>query len=149
MDPDIKYEHYHEYDDYDDYDYQDNDEYREREYHNNYQDYPDNSKSYLLNSFLSVGLLISICYCHHLLLRKVCPKIEKYYHKMVFNHLFNEINPDEIEECLYNICSICLEEYDNEKGVCKLRCEHIYHKECISEWFKSNNNCPLCRKDIL
>ncbi len=39
-------------------------------------------------------------------------------------------------------CCICYE------GVIKgkmLSCGHIYHKECIDEWFKEKRICPYCR----
>ena len=45
-------------------------------------------------------------------------------------------------------CSICTDIYNGEDLVCELECEHIFHKNCIEEWFHYKNVCPLCRKDI-
>ena len=53
-------------------------------------------------------------------------------------------------------CSICLEEIDfspeAEKKVKQLSCGHIYHLDCISQWYfggvASVSNCPLCREKI-
>jgi hypothetical protein len=53
-------------------------------------------------------------------------------------------------------CSICMLEYDvGDVVVCSKHCSHIFHQECILNWFshsniiksgKSNNrNCPSCR----
>ena len=42
------------------------------------------------------------------------------------------------------VCAICL--CDIEHKV-KLSCKHIFHKECIEEWQKRSNTCPLCRED--
>jgi hypothetical protein len=43
-------------------------------------------------------------------------------------------------------CSICLEEYRNEEDVVKIRCNHVFHKPCLSKWEeKGNNTCPICR----
>lgn len=46
------------------------------------------------------------------------------------------------------ICSICLEQFVINDKINKLDCEHMFHKECLDEWF-INNNCPLCRKIII
>ena len=43
------------------------------------------------------------------------------------------------EEC----CSICLCEMKDDKYVCqKYKCNHSFHKNCISDW---HGTCPLCR----
>tara|TARA_A100001015_G_C15020236_1_gene727596 strand:- start:769 stop:1338 length:570 start_codon:yes stop_codon:yes gene_type:complete len=53
-------------------------------------------------------------------------------------------------------CSICLEPIiENSKGNIYLQCNHIFHKDCVQEWVKSqininkNINCPLCRYTII
>lgn len=51
-------------------------------------------------------------------------------------------------------CKVCKEEYGNEKDLIKLPCGHIFHLNCISNWFlytneqtkKQNHKCPLCIK---
>jgi len=40
-------------------------------------------------------------------------------------------------------CAICYEEFDVPKIV-KLSCDHLYHMNCINEWFEKRINCPTC-----
>ena len=48
------------------------------------------------------------------------------------------------------ICSICLEEIWNGKVQLTVMtdCGHRYHKECLDNWLKIKENCPLCREKI-
>ena len=46
------------------------------------------------------------------------------------------------------VCCICLEYYVNNIELRVLKCEHIFHKECLDKWFRCNKVCPLCRSDI-
>ena len=49
-------------------------------------------------------------------------------------------------------CSICLESYSDNDEVVVFNClSHVYHKKCLYKWFvvEKNENCPLCRKDVL
>lgn len=35
-----------------------------------------------------------------------------------------------------------------EENVVILPCQHLYHFECITQWFKTSNICPLCRQEF-
>jgi len=58
------------------------------------------------------------------------------------------INP-EIKET----CGICLEHLNKSDNIPGLPCNHEFHKDCLIEWCKSQNNrdvkCPLCRGNIV
>tara|TARA_X000000950_G_scaffold248337_1_gene307308 strand:+ start:197 stop:436 length:240 start_codon:yes stop_codon:yes gene_type:complete len=44
-------------------------------------------------------------------------------------------------------CPICLDSIiDVDKSV--LKCNHMFHKECIDKWFKKSHRCPLCRDSL-
>ncbi|CAJ1956879.1 unnamed protein product [Cylindrotheca closterium] len=47
-----------------------------------------------------------------------------------------------------DVCIICMDGYRHGDIVCKTRCKHVFHKECIEEWMKKHNRCPLCRNDL-
>lgn len=49
---------------------------------------------------------------------------------------------------ILDTCSICLYGYKVDEKLVKLNCSHIYHKECIFDWFKKSRNCPLCRLSV-
>ncbi|KAF3649255.1 putative delta-aminolevulinic acid dehydratase 1, chloroplastic-like isoform X1 [Capsicum annuum] len=42
-------------------------------------------------------------------------------------------------------CSICQEEYVVGDEIGKLECEHGYHVECVQQWLKLKNWCPICK----
>ncbi|GMH66863.1 hypothetical protein TrLO_g12769 [Triparma laevis f. longispina] len=55
----------------------------------------------------------------------------------------NETHPTE--------CCICMVDFDttdDDKGIIKTPCEHVFHKECLATWLKNHRHCPLCRKDL-
>ena len=46
-----------------------------------------------------------------------------------------------------NQCMICLEDcWDSQSNPYILKCGHIFHPACVSEWFKQNYTCPTCKK---
>ena len=68
---------------------------------------------------------------------------------------FKDINHELNEQC--NICLECFEndqltpetDCENENKFLKLKCEHIFHYECIENWLKKHSNkCPVCRIEI-
>jgi hypothetical protein len=43
-----------------------------------------------------------------------------------------------------DVCSICMESYTMCELVKKLKCEHVFHSNCVDQWLKySSQNCPL------
>jgi len=47
-----------------------------------------------------------------------------------------------------NTCPICLSEMCIGEQARMLRCNHIFHKQCVDEWLRVNASCPTCRKPI-
>lgn len=46
------------------------------------------------------------------------------------------------------VCSICLDKLNSEKEVIKTKCDHVYHKDCLTVSINTSNSCPLCRRRI-
>ncbi|CAM8898656.1 unnamed protein product [Rhodiola kirilowii] len=42
-------------------------------------------------------------------------------------------------------CSICQEEYANGDEMGELQCKHSYHIDCIDQWLRQKNWCPICK----
>ena len=47
---------------------------------------------------------------------------------------------------LSQTCTICL--LPIEYPLCKLVCDHIYCFDCIQEWCKTHETCPLCSQSV-
>lgn len=49
-------------------------------------------------------------------------------------------------------CVICLEPYKYGEVICSAKiksCGHIFHADCIQQWLKQNDDCPLCRVKLI
>ncbi|WJX57573.1 RING-type E3 ubiquitin transferase [Trifolium repens] len=47
-------------------------------------------------------------------------------------------------------CSVCLCKIEEGDEIRVLRCNHIYHTECLDKWIAfKNNTCPLCRDSLV
>jgi hypothetical protein len=59
------------------------------------------------------------------------------------------VNFREIENPLNNSCPISLEQFTPDTSVTQIRyCGHIFSRQEINAWFRSNVRCPVCRYDI-
>ncbi|KAM0061159.1 putative chromatin regulator PHD family [Helianthus debilis subsp. tardiflorus] len=48
------------------------------------------------------------------------------------------------KEC-EEICAICHDEYQAEDMIGTIECKHSFHPQCIKEWLRRKENCPICR----
>ena len=60
-----------------------------------------------------------------------------------------DLSNNQIEFLPEDICTICLEEFKFDEELKKLKCNHIYHKECLKPWLDNKKKCPICRADIV
>ena len=43
-------------------------------------------------------------------------------------------------------CAICFDTFKENELLKQLGCNHIFHKECLSQWLLNMNTCPFCNK---
>jgi len=46
-----------------------------------------------------------------------------------------------------NSCTICMDEYEPDADLLTLPCFHNFHYDCVKPWFRTKNECPVCRAD--
>lgn len=67
--------------------------------------------------------------------------------KIISEHLASWTKPSAKDECC-----ICLEAYAKGETICVAgvkSCNHVFHESCIKEWLRKQDQCPLCRVDLL
>lgn len=127
-----------------------------------YEPYP----SYGLFVFCIVMVLIMpaaflvICITSFLIL--FCPCIvytlgKAYYDQRQAAHLktkvvksLSKITYGQIKLDGQNECAICLGDFHDDQLITPLSCDirHFFHFECIQQWMKQKNECPLCKAVI-
>jgi len=45
-------------------------------------------------------------------------------------------------------CVVCLTKYENNDKAIILPCTHLFHSDCIKDWFNKQNTCPICKFKI-
>lgn len=121
--------------------------------YDNYDNYHNNSyfiKTQSMKPFLAVLFLLFLSICLS------CFHPNRNINELNRNLIISEVNINLINQLPIiviknmneGVCSICLENFLINDKVNKLSCNHIFHKNCLDSWIQ-NNNCPLCRKNII
>lgn len=74
----------------------------------------------------------------------------------IFTFTYKFKGKDDIKEEEKEACSICQDDIEDNQKVIRLDCGHYFHTEedkcCengnIFNWFKNNNSCPVCRREV-
>ncbi|KAL4504298.1 hypothetical protein ABPG72_021136 [Tetrahymena utriculariae] len=49
---------------------------------------------------------------------------------------------------LNDSCAVCLCEFESSDICRETICNHYFHKDCLEQWLKKQENCPFCRTDL-
>ncbi|CDW76609.1 zinc finger protein [Stylonychia lemnae] len=85
-------------------------------------------------------------------------KIQPINYSMVESNLLNTNSPQQAQSALSMAqkdklpkCIVCYKKMKPLDEIVVLNCniKHIYHKKCIKDWFKRNDDCPRCKVDVI
>lgn len=100
---------------------------------------------------LSVACLVIIVWILLAILRccrvKIKSKIAPQLKIILKNDKFPVISYKEMSKKDEDTCSICQVKFEVQSTVRVLECGHFYHRDCIDEWFQTQKNCCICKKE--
>jgi E3 ubiquitin-protein ligase RNF115/126 len=59
-----------------------------------------------------------------------------------------KVDSENYEEFLKINCLVCMDSYNKDEITIKLFCNHFFHENCILDWLKLHNTCPVCRYEM-
>ena len=113
-------------------------------YPNNYNEYNYSSYEGSFDNYYPLYLFMLMCFC------SLSACLYEYYSNRrnygIMNQPLVESGREVRNETLFEEgCVICLERYKKNERIITLKCNHIFHFQCIEEWLENKESCPLCR----
>jgi len=97
---------------------------------------------------LEVGLIIAFYGLYFGILNK--DTVDELSSRMALNVGYIQKQGIPTKRLTSDICSICGGRVNEEDGVCKLECSHVYHDHCIRGWIiiGKKATCPYCKEKV-
>jgi hypothetical protein len=94
----------------------------------------------------------------HLYINDVLPTLDN-FNNIILNEdvkiILDKEEFDNLERIKYDKsdksleCLICLDAFEDKENLIKIKCNHIFHCNCIKNWLcEESNKCPVCRIEI-
>ena len=100
---------------------------------------------YVVGAYIGIVpclLMFCLCLIDNFQRREIIDTREELLNVLLESEICDDSN-------ILNICcSICLVDIELGERYSRLRCDHIYHTDCIRTWLLIRNNCPLCRVEF-
>jgi hypothetical protein len=68
--------------------------------------------------------------------------------KVINNLSLSLVTADDLYEENNRECAVCLDEHVIGSEACKICCGHLFHIQCIRDWFQKQGTCPVCRYEL-
>jgi hypothetical protein len=83
---------------------------------------------------------------------EIIPEFKEIQEKKIENHVMGEWKEVDFEKVIFSVqeefkCPICQDLLIDSTSIAS--CSHTFCLDCLREWFKTNKNCPVCRKSIM
>ncbi|XP_071793746.1 RING finger protein 24-like [Asterias amurensis] len=85
-------------------------------------------------------LLLNLVFCCYLLRLKRSGKVDLGFKTV--NYTKKKIGAK------FDMCSVCLEDFEEGTKIGQCHCQHVFHVICISKWLRLRNTCPICNAKL-
>ena len=61
------------------------------------------------------------------------------------------VHPEEVEKINIEVnltCPICLCDLTQDEYVYNIVCKHLFHIDCLEQWYARRKTCPICKRHI-
>ncbi|XP_033760378.1 E3 ubiquitin-protein ligase RNF13-like [Pecten maximus] len=111
---------------------------------------PQDFKSYILWPF---AIVVGTCFILMLsfMIFKWCRDISKRKKSRLSTKVLKKIPTKKFKKGDdYDVCAICLDDYEEGDKLRILPCSHAYHCVCIDPWLtKNKKTCPVCKRKVI
>jgi len=104
----------------------------------------------IIKIFWEIIAIIIIIIFRYMVWKEILKIYERIRRELTYRTTIGKIKLYKNLENKYNIheCVVCIESYDDISYVIQLKCNHIFHENCVNKWIKTEGKCPTCKDNI-